>query len=115
MSNLYTVELTTRDVPLRIEYAVDADEGPALERIFIGSVRIYPVTDAAAVLHSFVHEAVIAMREDFQDVESALQDEEANRKHDESQIQDEDPPIDPRLAAALDSMPACVRVTWVKP
>jgi hypothetical protein len=96
MSNLYTVETTVRDVPLRIEYAVDTDEGPVLERIFIGSVRIYPVTNAQAVLHSFVHEAVAAMREDFEGVESAMQDEEANRKHDENLIQDEDPPVDSR-------------------
>ena len=85
MSDLYTVEKTVRDVPLRIQYSVPSDDDPVLEAVFVGAIKVWPVSDCRAVMRWFEHEALEAMHEDFGDVSKALEQEAIYRMQDEQQ------------------------------
>ena len=87
MMGTVTIHKTVRGVPLRVEYEVDPTDGPVLGQIFVGDIKVWPVSDCRAVMLWFEHEGVDAMHEDFGDVSAALdwmQDEEQNRKREDN-------------------------------
>jgi len=99
MSDLYTVEKTVRDVPLRIQYScqwavariVPDDDDPVLEAVFVGAIKVWPVSDCRAVMRWFEHEALEAMHEDFGDVSKARDQEAVDRMQDEQQDRKPEP------------------------
>jgi hypothetical protein len=80
-----TIHKTVRGVPLRVEYSVQTDDDPVLEAVFVGAIKVWPVSDCRAVLRWFEHEALEAMHEDFGDVSKALEQEAIDREQDEQQ------------------------------
>ena len=87
MTGTVTIHKTVRGVPLRVEYEVDPTDGPVMGQIFVGDIKVWPVSDARAVLRWFEHEGLDAMHEDFSDVERSLEQEAINRMQDEEENQ----------------------------
>jgi hypothetical protein len=87
MIGTVTIHKTVRGVPLRIEYEVDTEAGPVLVQIFVGDIKVWPVSDCRVVLRWFEHEGLEAMHQDFADVEKSLEQEAVDRAQDEEQNQ----------------------------
>jgi len=80
VSNEHTVHLTVRNCPLRVDYRVDVEDGPVLECVMVGDIKVWPVSDPRAVLRWFEISALDAVQKDWSEVVQAMQDEEQDRK-----------------------------------